>query len=262
MRAIMLAAGVAAGPLWSLPVLALDQFPFNITWSGGQHLAIKCHGPWLRESACASIGPQEEESREFYRADNYNWPSAVGEWVCDVVSNYNTCVDSIARVKFCGPKIIDTDPARFDRANRVELTFDGTNLTADQPARCPGATLTGVLGQDGESSPTPAQDLDTYTFAGKPGENVRINLGRDGSSGSAGRSAALIVRSPAGAVLGQRTGSVPLSLELTLPGPIEVAVRRRLADGDPFRGSYTLEVAPESGDVGARQLNPTEDVEQ
>ena len=63
-------------------------------------------------------------------------------------------------------------------------------------------------------------------------------------------------------MLGQRTGSVPLSIELTLPGPIEVAVRRQIGDSEPFRGFYTLEVAPELGDVDGRQLNPTANVER
>jgi hypothetical protein len=121
---------------------------------------------------------------------------------------------------------------------------------------------TGVLGQNGEDDRTPAQDQDTYNFAGKAGEKVEITLDRDGSRGSAGKIATLRVRTASGSVLAQRTGSVPLSLELALPGPVEVVVRRQPGDGDAFRGYYALEVVAESGDIGDRQLKPSVNVEQ
>ena len=41
-----------------------------------------------------------------------------------------------------------------------------------------------------------------------------------------------------------------------------MAVLRQPGDGEPLRGDYALEVAPESGDVGDRQLKPTANVEQ
>ena len=62
-------------------------------------------------------------------------------------------------------------------------------------------------------------------------------------------------------MLGQRTGAVPLSLELTLPGMVEVAVSIQPGGGEPLRGSYVLQVISKSGDIGERKLRPTRNVE-
>ena len=95
-----------------------------------------------------------------------------------------------------------------------------------------------------------------------PARRSRSSSSHDGGSGSAGEVATLRVRTPNGAVLGERTGVVPLALDVTLPGTVEIAVSRQLGHGDPLRGYYVLEVIPQSGDIGDRKLRPSANVEQ
>ena len=64
-----------------------------------------------------------------------------------------------------------------------------------------------------------------------------------------------------GAVLAQRTGAVPLSLDVTLPGKVEIAVSRQPGKAAPLRGYYDLQVTPASGNIGERVLTPTTNVE-
>ncbi|MGD9508901.1 MAG: hypothetical protein AB7O95_08405 [Geminicoccaceae bacterium] len=248
-------AVVAAIAALQLPnsASAVDKFPFRLTWSGGAKLYIQCVGPWYRTSGCVPIGPGSYSHHEFYYAEE-NFLGATGRWGCNIHAN-SSCSPGKAPVDFClGVRGQPTE---------VELEYDGGGtLTVNQPRRCTGAMATGVLGQNGESDDSPGQDLDTYSFEGKPGQKMEIRLDRDGSGGSAGEVATLRVRAAGGAVLGQRTGAVPLSLDVTVPGTIEVAVSRRPGHGDPFRGYYELEVIPQSGDIGERKLRPSADVEQ
>ena len=115
--------------------------------------------------------------------------------------------------------------------------------------------MSSVLGQNGEDDASPAEDLDTFTFEGKLGEKVKVKLGHDGSLGSAGEVATLRVRGQGAGVIGQRSGPVPLALELTLPGPVEITVLRTPGKGDAFRGFYALSVQLASGDIGERELD-------
>jgi hypothetical protein len=232
---------------------AAADIPFTITWSGGTFHGVICVqlAPF-RRTPCLKIGPGAEDHREIYRADD-TVLSAAGQWGCTLY-RFDTCSQARDGIGFCsvgGP----------DQSRSVDLFYDDKNLTVNRPRKCAVATVSGVLGFNGEDDETPRQDLDTYSFAGKAGEKVAVKLDRDGGSGSLGEVATLRVRTPAGAVLGQRIGPVPLSLELTLPGPVEITALRQSGDGEPFRGYYALEVAPASGDVGDRQLKPTANVE-
>ena len=233
---------------------AVDRFPFRLTWGGGASLYIQCVGPWYRTSGCVPIGPGSYGHHEFYSAED-TLCGAVGRWGCTIHRN-SSCSSGQANAVFCGP-------GGHGWPTEVELEFDGANrLTVNQARTCTEVKATSVLGQNGEDDTSPAQDLDTYSFAGKSGENVEVKLGRDGSGGSAGEVATLRVRAASGATLGQRTGAVPLSLDVTLPGAVEIDVSRQPGHGDPLRGYYELEVIPPSGDIGERRLRPAANVEQ
>jgi hypothetical protein len=86
-------------------------------------------------------------------------------------------------------------------------------------------------------------------------------LYRDGSTGSLGAVATLRLRGKSGAILGERSGPVPLKLKATLPGEVEIVVLRDRKAGNALRGGYALEVMPTSGDLGGRALRPSENVE-
>jgi hypothetical protein len=251
---LLLAVAVAAG---ALPTTAQAgrEYSFWITSAGGPDLALLCAGPWFRTSDCVQIGPDAVDRKQFYDAEDDLF-SAVGPWSC-IAFPRGRCLkgSALSSVKFCGP-------GQPGHADVVELEFDGLSLRSNQAESCASAAVTGVLGQTGEADDTPARDVDTYGFAGRPGEQVEISLGRDGSGGSAGAVATLRLRARDGGAIGERTGRVPLSLDATLPGPIEISVLRRPGDGDALRGSYTLEVTPRAGDSQGRQLAPSLDVEQ
>jgi hypothetical protein len=180
--------------------------------------------------------------------------SAVGDWKCQAYDNAG-CHRFGPDVGFCGPG----DGGRSDQVDLVLNNPNDLRLTVNQATSCGAAATTSALAQNGEDDSTPAQDLDTYSFEGKLGEKVEVRLGRDGSAGEV---ATLRVSAANGAVLGQRTGGVPLSLDVTLPGTVEIAVSRQPGNGDPLRGYYELEVIPQSGDIGERKLRPSANVEQ
>ncbi|MGD9508902.1 MAG: hypothetical protein AB7I59_00160 [Geminicoccaceae bacterium] len=238
------------------PAWAVDDVPFAIT--GVKEGTISCRGPGIsdivpRLSGCHRFDAQKRLL--FYRAD-INIFSPFGPWRCSIFTN-------------CGESDIPESPkaeAGFCLSNdRVELKWDGGgSLTADQPLICTSTLTRSILGQTGEADDTPAQDVDSFTFAGKAGERVELVLDRDGSAGSAGEIATLRVRGGSGGVIGERTGPVPIRLELRLPGRVEITVARNGAKpgGNAFRGYYQLKVAPVSGELGGRLLVPAVDVEQ
>lgn len=253
-KAALAAIGAMAALQLPLAASAADQFPFQLSWSGGSGLYIQCTGPWYRTSGCVRIGPGALDHQEFYRAEDTLF-SAVGRWGCTIHGN-DQCLSGKASAVFCGP-------GGKGKSNTVELEYDGGGtLTVNQSRTCGAALASSTLGQNGEADDSPAQDLDTYSFEGKPGEKVEITLDRDGSSGSAGEIATLRVRAANGAVLGQRQGAVPLVLAVTLPGTVEIAVSRGSGKGEAFRGGYEVEVAAQSGDIGARKLRPSSNVEE
>ena len=245
---LMLAAVATVG--LPLPTWAGPQLPFNFTWSGGAQLALFCLGPQLRRTGCVIIG-REETSREFYRAEDGAFPVA-GQWSCNLY--VGTCNSARENVSFCYPGGPDAPPT-------IELTYDFPNFRANLPERCESLTASGTLGQTGEADPTPGRDRDGYRFAGQPGEKVTFRLDRDGRGGSIGEVATLRVRAADGALLAQRRGAVPLTLDATLPGPVGIVVSREPGDGEPFRGAYALTVAPASKNTGIRTLVPAENVE-
>ncbi len=252
-RTILVAVGAFAAlqsPFWA----RADTFPFSITSASGRLISVECAGPWGRVSLCQKVTDLPPQNYTFYWADDTLF-SAMGTWWCAVYSGSicNTR-QTIAQINFCGP-------GAGNSPSYVDLTLDERTLTVNQAASCTGTVVKSVLGQNGEDDASPARDSDTFRFAGKPGENVEVKLGRDGSGGSAGEVATLSVRAANGAVLGQRTGAVPLSLGVTLPGTVEIAVSRQPGHGDPLRGYYELEVIPPSGDIGERKLRPTANVE-
>lgn len=226
------------------------EIPFTITSpavSGG----VFCTGPRFRQSGCVSLADDSTDKQQFYAAD-VNFLSPYGYWTCDISLQLECTGKRIGKVGFC---LKESSPAQ------VDLVFDGASLSVNADRDCSSALVIGALGQNGEPDGTPAQDIDTFRFAGKAGEKVTVTLDRDGGAGSDGQIAKLRVSLPAGNVLGERTGSIPLVLDVILPGPVEIAVQRQGGVGDPFRGSYALEVVAQSGDIGDRQLRPTANVE-
>ena len=101
-------------------------------------------------------------------------------------------------------------------------------------------------------------DRDTFEFPGTPGERLRVLLDRDGAAGGTEGAATLLVTSHAGQQLAQRTGKLPLGLDVILADAgMTVVVREASADRpEPYRGSYILSVWPLSGAVGKRLLQP------
>jgi hypothetical protein len=250
------AAGAVVGVMLLLPMAAwaVDDIPFAIT--GAANGTIACRGPGFSDIAPRLSGRHsfEANSRQvFYRAD-INIFSPFGRWECsvDVFNGGAELPENKANAVFCL------------QSGSVELRWDGAgSLTADQPLVCISTLASSVLGQTGEADASPAQDVDTYSFQGKAGERVELTLGRDGAAGSTGEIATLRVRAKSGGVIGTRTGPVPIRLELTLPGPVEVEVARSAAKpgGVAFRGYYQLKVAPASGDLRGRLLVPANNVE-
>jgi hypothetical protein len=227
---------------------SFPEYPFLMT-SDQESFSIKCDGFWFRTSGCVALnGPNHQE---FYRAISNLIFSARGQWSCSAYARPD-CTRLVAANLFC---------ILSDTSVNVELGFSDGRLSVNQPTFCRSATAGGVLGQNGEGDETPAHDVDTFRFAGEAGEKVKVTLDRDGSSGSAGRVATLRVHGQGGGVIGQRSGPVPIALDLTLPGPVEIAVLRTPGKPNALRGYYTLEVAPRSGDVGERQLVPAANVE-
>lgn len=235
--------------LQSMAAASAADIDFSLTTS--QEVEIRCNGPWVRISPCAHL-QASGAAQKFYTAED-NFLDPYGSWHCQVHKKVRREFCSVAQVGYVEFCVLTP---------KVDLKWDGSSLSVNQNPRCRLAQASSVLGQNGEDDASPAQDLDTYSFEGKPGEKVEVRLGRDGSGGSAGEVATLLVRAANGTVLGQRTGAVPLSLDVTLPGTVEVAVSRRPGDGDPLRGYYDLEVIPTSGDIGDRKLRPSPNVEQ
>jgi hypothetical protein len=234
--------------------LAGDLTPFSITQTDVGQISVECAGPWGRLSGCVTVADVPAESYPFYWVEHTVF-SPVGTWWCAAYRG-SRC-DSrrlIAQIHFCGP-------GAGNSPIYVDLLLDQQKLTVNQASSCTGTVVRSVLGQTGEADDTPAQDIDSYSFAGKAGEAVEVTFGRDGSAGSVGDVATLRLRTAGGAVVGERTGAVPLKLETTLPGPVEIVVSRGPGGGNALRGGYELEVVPASGAVGDRKLRPTENVE-
>ena len=238
------------------PAVAQD-YPFALTVNSNRDkVAIRCNGPSFRDTGCKEV-PGKGSRTVFYSAESGIF-SPIGKWACSV-STACFLARNLASVDFCGPGV-NAAPTSVE----LVLEFDGTTkVTSNQSPSCFGiGTLAkSVLGQTGEADETPAQDTDTYRFAGKAGEKVEVSLERDGSAGSIGAVATLRLRAQGGAVLGEETGPVPLRLKATLPGEVEVLVLRDGQSGNPLRGGYALEMKPVSGDLDGRALRPTENVE-
>jgi hypothetical protein len=250
------------GAAFAVAILAMparaeaESYPFSIFVAGTGKVGISCEGPAFRSSGCTEI---EAESKRtvFYTAEG-GIISAVGDWKCVLKTS---CFGGrqIDSVSFCGP-------GAGDAPNEVELTARSNFVVpmySNQASSCFGTPTVArsVLGQNGEADDTPAQDTDTYRFAGRAGEEIKVSLDRDGSTGSLGAVATLRLRAKGGALLGEETGPVPLRLEVSLPGEVEVVVLRDGKTGSALRGGYALEVKPLSGDLGGRTLRPTENVE-
>jgi hypothetical protein len=238
----LLSIGPAKADEW-FPV-----YPFSMT-SDEEGFSIKCDGFWFRTSGCVALNRPNHQ--EFYRAISTLF-AASGEWSCSLFARPD-CTRLTAANLFCLPN---------GKSVNVELGFSGGKLSVNQPVHCSRIATGSVLGQNGEADETPARDSDTFRFAGEAGEKVKVTLDRDGRLGSAGAVATLRVRAASGVVSGQRTGLVPLELDLTLPGAVEITVLSQPGNRDAFRGYYGLEVAPRSGAAGGRQLVPSMDVER
>lgn len=239
--------------------------PFTLTgYPVGSY--IQCTGPWFRTSGCVEI--KTDPSDPFGRIDNWNFYTAEDNFLFPITTgNWNCWVTTSGPDRSCDKHVQPTEVFfRIDNnTTAVRLMAEwhgGFSVEGTAPPNARAVSARSVLGQNGEDDRTPAQDQDIYNFAGKSGEKVKVRLDRDGSAGSDGQIATLRVRTPMGNVLGERTGPIPLVLDVTLPGPVEIAVSRLPGKGNALRGYYTLEVAPRSGDSGERQLVPAASVER
>ena len=234
---------------------AVSDIPFAIT--GAANATVACRGPgFILPRVSGRHSFQANRRLIFYSAD-INVFSPFGPWTCsvDVFNGAEEIPDNKANGTFC---------LELNRRS-VELTWDGgASLTADQPQTCPSTLVSSVLGQNGEADKTPAQDIDTFTFAAKGDERVTLTLDRDGARGGTGTTATVRVRAKSGGVVGERRGAVPIRFAMTLPGPVEIEVARSAArpSEDSFRGYYQLQITAASGDLGGRLLIPANNVEQ
>lgn len=238
----LLSAGFAHACTVPFTITVAPVAPFNQD--------IQCLGPWGRESAVrlveAGEGPQF-----FYCADQTIF-SMWGRWECSIFTCDIFGCDTAADIHFC---IESTGPAA------VDLTWDGSStLAVNANDTCKGIETAGFLGHTGN----PAHgDRDVYDFAGRPGESVRVRLDRDGTGGGTGEAATLKVESKSGAALAQKTGKLPITLDVTLAdaGIALSAVSAEGGPGDPYRGGYVLSVRPGSGKAEERLLRPRPNVE-
>jgi len=265
--AACMACGIA-GLLGTGSAYAVDDIFFSLTHHHQPSVAVKCGGPWGRSSGCVTLRPGENQV--FYKADD-NGLKPHGLWTCELFIGVScTSHDLVALTRFCNR---NNDP--------VQLTYDG-GFSSNMPP-CPStpapARTSSVLGFDGEDA-SPHREIDTFDFEGEVGETVDVVLDIDGSAGGIGEVATLRVLSESGRAIAEETGPLPLTLEAFLEGPSAIVVERaRRGTGVPFRGYYTLEIAPlsgesdaasasvesdaasDSGETGERLLVPREDVE-
>ena len=256
LRDLAIGAAVAVALMAAPARAGAESYPFSIFVVGPDKVGITCKGPASRSSACKEI-PAGSTRTVFYVAES-GIISAIGDWSCVLTTGCGggRQIDSVG---FCGP-------GAGNSPKEVELTARSNvavKMYSNQASSCFGTPVVArsILGQTGEADATPAQDTDTYRFAGEAGEKVEVGLDRDGSTGSLGAVATLRLRAKGGAVLGEETGPVPLRLKATLPGEVEVVVLRDAKSGNPLRGGYALELKPASGELDGRALRPTENVE-
>jgi hypothetical protein len=167
----------------------------------------------------------------------------LGEWVCSV-SNKRNCGEPFRQptVQFC----LDVEP---ERIVPVEITVE-TNLHATVNFGPPPCTRTAVAAFLGDPS-TGRSDRDVFRFDGEAGETITVTLDRDGTSGSSGESAELVLREDRGDRLDTIEGSLPLDLTITLPEAGSYAVEASevgKSAGDPFRGHYRLMLTSDAGE--------------
>jgi hypothetical protein len=270
-RAILAAVAATVTVLQApTPLWAVDDIDFSVTASdsGG---VIQCLGP-LRESGCRTFKGSGTTTL-FYQAD-INTFSPFGPWRCEVLTGPVAlfgCPDRDGgKVWFCLVPPKASDPPRPS----VDLRYtNGVLNVLNQPTReenkpCP-ARATSFLGQNGEdaAAATPrrstgsaadGEDVDTFDLKAEAGGTVKVTLDADGSAGSIGKVATLRLLTGAGrTVLAEKTGPLPLTLQVTPRGPASIEVQRvKRGKGIPFRGYYTLDVS------SAFLLVPREDVEQ
>jgi hypothetical protein len=214
---------------------------------------ISCSGPWLRSSSNYQLESSFNKKR-FYCADQ-NLFSMWGDWECSIfLDNFDD--GPIKVVDFC---VESTGPAQ------VDLTWGpatgGTALFVNAGSACEGAAAPGFLGDAG--TPTVGGDADHFEFAGKAGERLRVLVDRDGTAGSVGEVASVEVTSRSGQPLAQKTGKLPITLDVVMADASAGFVVRSAGDkvANVFRGAYVLSVTPEGGKVGGRLLQPRTSVE-
>lgn len=245
----VVATGAVMLHLGATPASAGKTIPFTLTtavpFNGGA--GLECTGPWGRTSGCID-GSGVLDHYNFYSAEETIF-SPYGFWSC----RYHCWGDKPVKVNFC---LLENKPTQVD----LRLSEDTGSLTVNAPPECPRSQVTSLLGQDGEDAGTP-RDVDSFDFAGRPGERVGIVLARGASGGSAKGIARLRVLDAGGGVLGQRAGELPLRLELVLAGAATIQVERPAEPG-AFRGYYALEIEPRTGTTDGRPLRPRQNVEE
>src|SRR5690349_11416810 len=153
-KADLIVAALAVALLSPGSAQARDYFePFVFSMTSDAGVAVLCDGPYLRTSGCVPLGAVNNQ--EFYRAYNTIFP-ADGSWAC-MVSYKSDCSREDGIVGF----YLDRD------LKNIELHFSrDAGLSVNIPPTGVSLTVSSVLGRNGEADASPAQDIDTYSFAG------------------------------------------------------------------------------------------------
>lgn len=197
-----------------------DEVPFTITAPAViVALSVHCVGPFLRRSECADLYGGEDH-RVFYGAEKNVFPP-FGQWTCSLYEPNSLCREALNSLHFC---IADDSPAQVN----LSISGDAPQLKVNAQLCGTGSAVStvaahSVLGQDGEDA-SREQDLDTWDVGGRPGERIVLTLDRDGSTGSTGGTALLRVLNQGGGEIARRRGVLPIELNLTLPGPVQIIV--------------------------------------
>jgi hypothetical protein len=255
-KTLLLLVGGLVG-VQAMPAARADEIPFTITTPAGiAAQSLHCVGPFLRRSECTDLHGGDDH-RVFYSAEKNIFPP-FGQWTCALYELNSLCRETLASIHFC---IADSSPPQVDLSvvgNTRQLKVNAQLCSTSSALST--ITANAVLGHDGEDARR-AQDLDTWDLRGTPGERVVLTLDRDGSAGSTGETALLRVLNQGGGAIARRRGLLPIELNLTLPGPVQIIVQRQADAGDTFRGGYSLAVRLLSSSDVSERLTPSENVE-
>lgn len=276
----LMISGAAA--IVSSPALAVDN-PFSMENRSKVKLVnLECQGPAWRLSDHGIDVNAGADSGVFYTATGGLF-SQFGSWNC--TGSLESLDGPDVNIFFCLENIVnERDVVLFlpkggglDSNLQVEVF---PNITQGGNCDGPGA-VAGFLGDGPRRGPEPAPlvatssartrsgtkeraDRDHWLLDGTAGDSLTIRLSRDGSAGSQGEQATLVLRGHGAAESFEKTvsGALPLELAEQLPAdaPYSVAVEQHSAkQPDRFLGAYILALSSDLNE--ALSLRPHTTVE-